>query len=443
MPFIFFKKYFSPVKYISSVNIIITGIGAVVGIINARLLGPEALGVIAVVLGIYSSITTFIDVRLIDVVGKLYYQMEEAQYRGNVLRVYLIFSGLLGGLMWLCNYFIVVFAAGYFTDTLIKPGWVAYSAFYFSLNYLVSAFQYQQRFSERFYLIGTWRFLIYLGWVFIFLLILASSPNVEGYFSASFWGVVWNFIMTVFLSVFIWIKYEHFNIFSNDFGGVFRVYFQQVRLIFWGNLLGYTKMLHRGADILLVSYFADDRVTGLYKIARSLADSTFVFYDSMNQVYFPRFMQLLSANSFQEYRKLILRSLSAAGFLTLVIIVGEWVGLKYFVKYVLTSKFAGAELAILILSSTLFFIVGFYIWLWPILIHNGKLGYFTGFSIVAGFIQYLITVMLLQFSAADPASAALGYLGYYLFLIPVMWYLAGRLKPELFHGLLKMGIFKR
>ena len=64
------KKYLSPVKYLSSVNIITTGAGAVVGIINARLLGPEALGVVGIIFGIYGVTSNFIDIRLVDIVHR-------------------------------------------------------------------------------------------------------------------------------------------------------------------------------------------------------------------------------------------------------------------------------------------------------------------------------------------------------------------------------------
>ena len=433
----------SPVKFISIVNMAITGIGAIVGIINARLLGPEAMGIVGVILGIYSTVTSFVDVRLMDVLARLYYQSEEVQYRGNVIRVFLIFSGLLSVLIWAIGFITATVFGKYFTNVAIKPEWVAYSSFYFALNYWVASVQYQQRFSERFYLIGTWKFVSYLAWVTVFLGILVRQPSVDGYFRASFWGAIVSASAAVGLSTYIWIRYQKFGIFSRNFTGVFGQYFGQVRLIFWGNILGYAKLLHRGSDILLVGYFADDRITGLYKVARSMADSALTFYDSMNQVYFPRFMQMLSKKEIPDFQKLARRALSAAGALTLVIIVVEWVGLKYFVEYVLTTKFQGAELAIVILSSTLFFLMGFHIWSMPIFIQSGRLMHFTGYSILAGLVQYLIVIIAFKTWIPSPALAALGYLGYYLFLTPCMLFLAYRINPEPLTGLFHETIFHK
>jgi len=432
------KKYLSPVKYLSSVNIITTGAGAVVGIINARLLGPEALGVVGIIFGIYGVTSNFIDIRLVDIVGKLYYRTEidttfdGKQYRASVIQIYFLATSMLAVLIWAVYFFVTSWFVGYFTEAHVKAAWIAMSAFYFSLNYIISAMQYQQRFSEKFYLIGTWRLLGYFAGLLVFLPILFSKPNLDGYFFASLMSTSLSAVVTVALSLFIWKKHEGFQLMNGKFLDALPDYIQEVRLILWGNLLGYTKLLHRGSDILLVGFFADDRITGLYKIARTFADSTFIFYDSLNQVYYPRLMQLLSSNAVSEYRHLAVKILVNSGLLVGGILLVEWIGLKYLIVLILTDKFQGAEPSIMILTSTLFFTMGVHLWLWPIFIHSGQLGLFTGYSIAAGLLQYLIVILAFQFWTSNSAAAALGYLGYYLFLIPIMWYLAKKIKPEIF-----------
>lgn len=415
-------------------NLTITGLGAVVGIINARILGPEALGVTGVVLGVYAGISNFLDIRLTDVVAKLYYQRSESMYRSNVLRGYLLLTLLIGGGIWLTGFILVSRAGTLFTNVPIEQEWIIYSSFYYALNYWNSSIQYQQRFSERFYLIGTVRFIAYIAWAWVFLSILVQEPNVGGYFLASFWGAILNFLITLVLSVFIWVRYEKFDVFSFNFGEVFYEYFRQVRVVFWGNILGYTKLLHRGVDILFVGYFADDRITGLYKLARSLADATFVFYDSMNQVYFPRFMQLLAGNRFKEFQVLARRATMAAAGITLTVLAVEWLGLRYFLQWVLTDKFAGAEPATMILSATLFFIMGPYMWMWPVFVTTGRLRHFAGYSVAAGLAQYGIAYTLFHILGTDPAWVAIGYLGYYLVLVPAMWFLVRAYKPDVLQG---------
>ena len=46
-----------------------------------------------------------------------------------------------------------------------------------------------------------------------------------------------------------------------------------LRFVAAGNLLGYVKLLHRSADVLLVAAFCGDRGTGIYKLARSITDA--------------------------------------------------------------------------------------------------------------------------------------------------------------------------
>ena len=211
----------------------------------------------------------------------------------------------------------------------------------------------------------------------------------------------------------------------------FKDYRNEVRLILWGNLFGYSKMLHRGSDILLVGYFADDRITGLYKVARSFTDTIYVLFDALNQVYFPRFMQMLSAQDFLAYRGKVRSVIINSGLLVLGLLGLEALGLSAAVKLILSTKFEGAEGAILILTIPVFFVLGFHLWYWPIFVHTGKLQIFTLFSIMASGVQYLTAILAFHFFGADPIWAAAGYLSYYLFLTPLAVFLAHRISPQI------------
>ena len=79
-------------------------------------------------------------------------------------------------------------------------------------------------------------------------------------------------------------------------------------MLFYGNLLGYAKLLQRSADVLLVAYVAGDRETGLYKLARQIVDGGIaVVQDALYQVYFPDFLDLLTRRAATAYRALARR----------------------------------------------------------------------------------------------------------------------------------------
>ncbi len=424
------KNFLSPTKYLSLVNVVNAGLGAILGIINARLLGPDALGVVGVVAGVNATLVNVFDIRLMDVLGKLYYsstaQSDEDKkvHRSSVVLTFIVGSGILGLLIGAVGYTVGRFTIGYFTDVPVKNAWLAASAYYYAVNYLSGAFVYQQRFSERFYLMGTWRLLAQIVSLVLFLEIILNDRTLDGYYAGSVVSTTVQFLVSVGLSVFIWKRHQGFPLASPRFA--WRDYWREIRLVLWGNILGYVKLLHRGSDILLVGFFADDRVTGLYKVARSVTDIIYVLYDALNQVYYPRFMQLLSERSYQEYRHLSWRLMANSGLFVLGLLGLEAVGLSLLVRLVLTSRFAGAETAILILTLPVFFVLGLFTWFWPVFVFHGRLGRFTLASGLAVGVQYLIAVVAFKVLDVTPALAALGYLGYYLILAPAALVLAYR-----------------
>ena len=407
--------------------------GAVLGIINARLLGPDALGVIGVIAGVNATLVNVFDVRLMDVLGKLYYhptaQSDEDRkaHRSSVILTFIVGSGILGLLIGAVGYTVGHFTIDYFTDVPVKSAWLAASAYYYAMNYLSGAFVYQQRFSEKFYLMGTWRLFAQIASLILFLGIILNNRTLDGYYTGSVVSTTVQFFLSVSLSVFIWKRHQGFPLTSPRLA--WRDYWKEVRLVLWGNVLGYVKLLHRGSDVLLVGFFADDRVTGLYKVARSVTDMIYVLYDALNQVYFPRFMQLLSERSYREYRRLSWRLMANSGLLVLGLLGVEAVGLSLLVRLVLTSRFAGAEMAILVLTLPVFFVLGFSTWFWPVFVFHGRLGRFTLASGLAVGVQYLIAVVAFNVLDITPALAALGYLGYYLALVPAALVLAYRVDP--------------
>ncbi len=428
--------FLSPTKYLSFVNAFNAGLGAILGIINARLLGPEAFGIIGVIAGINATIVNVLDVRLMDVVGKLYYRSdisagtEQRTYRASVILVFILSSGILGLLIGIIGFFAGNFAIHLFTSAPVKLEWLAVNAYFYGISYISGAFMYQQRFSERFYLIGTWRLISQIASLAIFLGIILNRQNLDGYYAGSFASTSIQALAAIGLSIFIWRKYEGFPLMSPR--RAWGDYLKEVRMVLWGNLLGYTKLLHRGSDVLLVGFFADDRVTGLYKVARSVTDTIYVLYDALNQVYYPRFMQLLSTGDFKEYRRLAWRIITNSSLLVVAVLGAEAVGLSVIVQTVLTSRFLGAESTILILTLPVFFVIGFYTWFWPIFVYHGKLGYFTLFNILACGVQYMLVILGFNYFGSSPAIAAAGYLGYYIFLVPVAMVLVRKIDANAF-----------
>jgi O-antigen/teichoic acid export membrane protein len=226
-----------------------------------------------------------------------------------------------------------------------------------------------------------------------------------------------SLILSILVSILIWGKYEQISLLRLHYLPLaWPDYWREVRFLFFSNFLGYAKTLHRGSDVLLVSFLAGDHITGLYKLARSLTDTLNILYDALNQVYYPRFMELLAQKATVSYRYLAGRITLATGAFTLLIIILQLLFLEPILRILLLNRFAGAESAIIIMTVPFFFVAGVSIWLWPIFVHSGHLGKYTSFSLLACAVQYIVATSLFLMLLPGPWMAAMGYLAYYIVL---------------------------
>jgi O-antigen/teichoic acid export membrane protein len=231
-------------------------------------------------------------------------------------------------------------------------------------------------------------------------------------------------LSVIALALWIWLRLQGLPMLRPALGRAWPDYWRERRFLFYGNLLGYVKLFHRAADVILVGYFADDRVTGLYKLARSLSDTLLIVFDAVNQVYYPHLMDLLGQKAAPEFRRLARRLLVGSAAFTLAAVAGETLLLKQLLRLALTSQYAGAEGAVVILTVPFLFVTGIYTWLWPLFVRSGQLRYYTLFSLLAVAVQYIVSISMLTLFPNSPAGAAAGYLAHYLVLYPLLYWLA-------------------
>ena len=423
------KPLVSPTQYLAAVNVLSSALGFAQGIVTARQMGPEAYGVIAVIAATNATVLNSLDVRLADLAGKLYYRPSQASlselraYRASVLQICLIGNGLISLGLSILGFLASLIFIRTLTATPVHTQWLLAQSLILALANWSNSFDYLQRFSGRFYLMGTWRLATRVATVGLFFAIFLPAGNLDGYYHALLSATGLGLAMTASLSVWIWLKYERFPLLRRGLWLAGSDYGREFRFLFFGNLLGYVKMLHRGSDVLVVGFFADDRVTGLYKLTRSLTDSLYVLFDALNQVYYPRFMELLSRHSFAEYRRLAGRLFAYTGGFTLAVLGLEAIFLPQLMRIALANRFAGAEDAIMIMTVPFMFVAGVYTWMWPVFVHSGRLARYTAYSLLACLAQYAVMIGLFVVWPPTPLAAALGYLTHYCVLIPLAYLL--------------------
>ncbi len=431
-----FLKKITPGQYMVIVNVVCTAIGFAQGLINARILGAENYGVIAIIAGINATVLNFLDVRLIDLAGRLYYRsdlpadVDQKAYRAGVLQVTMAGNTLIALGLCLLGGVVNFSLVHLFTAAPIQPYWIVLQTLSLALVSIGNTFTFLQRFSERFYLMGAGRFVNQLANLAIFLPIILLNPNIGGYYFGLFSSTVIVVGLTAALTLYIWRRLEGYSLSLTNMRLALPDYRKNIRFLFMGNLLGYTKLFHRGADVLLVGLFADDRMTGIYKFARSLTDGFYVLFDALNQVYYPRFLNLLQQKLHPEYRRLAGRILGGTAVFTAIVVALEALLLSWIIDVFLAGRFAGAELPIIILTLPFLFVNGVYMWVWPILVHTGKITRYTGLNYLALIVQYAGTYVLFRWLEPDALYAALGYAGHYLVMAIGAIIIVSRILPQ-------------
>jgi len=205
------------------------------------------------------------------------------------------------------------------------------------------------------------------------------------------------------------------------------------RFVAAGNILGYVKLLHRSADVLLVAYFCADRETGIYKLARSMTDVLYAVSEAIGRVYQPRLLMLLQTGEDGEYRSLA-RTIGISGaVVTVLALVGVVVGVPHVGSVLHWSALPGLTLCTAIMTLPFFFVAALQTWIWPAFISFGRMERCMLWSTVAvlgG--QYLVgPVLTLVTGTANPAWFALGYLSYYVLSVLPLWRDLHRMRPSL------------
>ena len=409
----------SPASFLSAVNVAGAALGMVQGLLAARVLGASAYGVIAVVAGISAVVLNFLDVRMVDLAGRLYYRSDLAAdvdrqaYRASVLQLAVAGNGIISLVLCLLGFAANVVAVQWFTATPVPLAWIALQVGTLALLNWTGTFVYLQRFSGRFYLMGVWKLVAQLVSMSIYLGILLSMRSLDGYFIGQFAAASTAGLVAIALTLHIW-RGERLPIGRRTVGLAWADFRGSVSFLALTNALGYGKLLHRAADTLVVGYFCNDRDTGLYKFARTLTDSLYLLYEALAQVYTPRFLQLLAERAEAVYRRLALRVVVVTAAFTAVVLLGELLVLPWLMRVVLVDRFAGAESAVLVLTIPFFFVTGVHLWLWPLFVHSGRLGGVTAAHLAAGVAQYVVMLALFAIVGPSPVAAAIGYVSYYL-----------------------------
>jgi O-antigen/teichoic acid export membrane protein len=434
-------NWLSPTRYLTVTNIAGAGLGFGATIFVARSLGPERLGVMGVIASLNTAAAAFVDVRLNDLAAKAFYQTEglaseaAAGYQAGVLWLALLGTALAAGLTALVSALLGNLFIPLFTAAAIERWWLPVDAFTLALTAVSGTLFYLLRFSREFYSIGNFRVVGQLLNLLTTVVVVTARPDLSGVYAAGLISAVAGVFVAAGVSWSLWTRRAALPLGRPDWPRASAAFRRGLGVLFYGNLLGYAKLLQRSLDVLVVAYFTGDRETGLYKLARQVVDNGLaVLQDALYQVYFPNFLELFAARAAEAYHALARRLLAVSALVAAALVAGEMLLLPSLVPLLFGPRFAGATAPIIILTSTFIFIVGFYPWLWAIFIGANQLRGFTVAAFVSVLAQYGVMLTLFAWAGASAQAAMLGQVAYYVCLIPAAYLLAARRWPAYLPG---------
>jgi O-antigen/teichoic acid export membrane protein len=425
------RSWLTPSRYLTLTNALSAGIGFLVSVYVARILGPDKLGVVAVISGINSSIAAFIDVRFNDVAAKAFYQADDmipAQidaYRAGVLWLAVLATGLLAVVLALVSALVGNLFVPSFTEAPVAGWWLPADALTIAFQTAAGTVMFLLRFSGAFYVIGTWRLLLQVVSGGLTILILILTPTMGALFVARMASGLSTLLLASAVFWVLWTRRVGLPLLRPDWRRARSVYRTSLSMVFYGNLLSYAKLLQRNADVLLVAYFATDRETGIYKLARTFIDQGLgILQEALYQVNYPSFLDAFARRAQMEYRRLAGRLLTTSSLVTLSLLLGEALLLSPFVRLAFGLAYAGAEGPMMILTATFVFIVGFHPWLWALFVGSGRLFGYTAAAFAGVGVQYAVMLGLFRFASPSALTAMIGMFAYYVALVPIAYGLA-------------------
>lgn len=420
------RELVTPPRFLLFTYVCGAAIGFVQGLITARLLGPAGYGFVGIFVTMGSLAANLWDVRLTDLATKLHFRASgERPTQTENLRLLLLLNSLLAFLMVISTALIGFLLWPWFTETKPEAHWLVIQGGVIGLMFLAGTAQAMQRLTDSFYTFALGKLGSQVAGTLIILAFLLHNPGIEAYYRGIFLSSVFGLVLAVVMLHGLWKKaFHHPLLAAANWLAAWPRYRAELPFVLSANIISYSKMLSRGGDILVFSLFSGDSATGVYRLARSLADNLNVFVDAVNQYYTPKFMEMLSHKKHQEFTTISRKFFMAAVAVTLLAVPSALVFLHLVNHHILLGRYEGLGLTTALLTANFIWIAGVSPWLWTAIIHHDAAHRMAATATTGALVQLATIALLSWLIAPRPELAALGAIAYYLVCFPplLLWW---------------------
>lgn len=415
--------------FLIACNLFCLALGLGASFYVVRTLGPEQYGIIGILQAFMGVIANFLDFRITDLVSKIYYQQQpdrdQSDCRISIIQSTIAVQALFSIIMFTLGLLLIKTLGNQFSNHLPDIKTIAFIGAAESLALLINPLLFIQRFSKRYYELGIVQVVAAIVRTSVIVGILHKQPTVSGYSLALLSSASLTLLLGLFSTGYLFARYCQLPLYRSYLINL-NPFWQNFRLLLNFNLLGYSKLLHRGADLLMVGYWFGDRETGLYKFARSLTDIFYTIFDALNKYYQPTFFSWLAEARFDEYEITAKRLLVTSMVGVMILLLLEYIAIEPLLVMVVGNKYTEAAPLILWLTVPVFFVIGIQLWIWPIQIFRGNLFHFVVINFLAILsLQYVMPALIFYYKISlNVAWCAIGYvLVYVVIYIPLIFYI--------------------
>lgn len=380
----------------------------------ARAVGAAGLAVIGVLAGALALVANFLDLRPADLASRFFYEQRESGARAGVLQVCFLLNTAVGVTLLLVGSVVALAASRVVLDTTPSAALAVAQSAVTSAALVSGSPVALLRLTERLGVVAAWRIGAQLLSAVCIVAAVAATGTVTGYYVGAVSAAVLQLPVVVLVSVVVWRR-AGVDLLSRGQVRPARIrYMGQLRFLVHGSVLGYAKMLHRGADVLLLAFVSSDVATGVYRLARQLSDGLYVVFDAISQVYGPRLLSLLADGDRAQFRLDARRLLVGAAASTALAIAGVLLVMPVVRETVLADQYDGVVVTLAILVLPFGIVTGVHLWLWAVLVHLGRLDVLVAPAIVGAVVQAAFLAGAVPLLSPAPAWAAAAYISYYV-----------------------------
>jgi O-antigen/teichoic acid export membrane protein len=376
--------------------------------VAVAVLSPADFAVVGVLLAAGSFVANFVDLRLIDLSTKLYYEASKHQpgARLSILRAGFWLQGGLAMLAFALAAPVTTYAAAWLLERPVEWSWIWIAAFLPAAAFVSSTVSAFLRTTGAFEAFGAFRLSSQILQAVIVITFLVIGRNVGSYLT----GLGLAALVVLALSI-LWCEWES----RKRLGGsllafpdreAVQQHLGDLSFLAAGSLIGFAKMMSRTGDVLMVAALSSDDMTGLYRVARQAADALYSLTDAVNQFYGPTIIAAVSRKDDAAFRHLRKR-VFGIGLATVAAAV--LVGL--FVLPPVTTWYApqhlGAVAPFTVFAAAIMVLIGVHSWLWPALVAQGTISRFGLASLAGAALQILAMAVLYRLDLFTPTTAAM------------------------------------